>query len=48
VDFAPHGHRIQRSGAWDHGHMLAVSHAGGRFEAAASPRFPVAWAAALP
>jgi gamma-glutamyltranspeptidase/glutathione hydrolase len=42
------GHRIERSGPWDQGRVLAVSHAGGRFEAAASPRFQVAYAAALP
>jgi len=47
VDFARRGHRIQHSGAWEHGHMLAVTHAGGCFEAAASPRFQVACAAAL-
>jgi len=48
AELARRGHRIQRSGPWDHGRLLAVTHAGGRFEAAASPRFQVAYAAALP
>ncbi len=44
------GHRIRRSGAWDHGRVTAVARdaASGRFEAAASPRFRLAYAAALP
>jgi gamma-glutamyltranspeptidase/glutathione hydrolase len=48
AELARRGHRIQRSGPWDHGRMLAVTHAGGRFEAAASPRFEIAYAAVLP
>ncbi len=44
------GHRIQKSGPWHHGRVMAVSvdPASGRCEAAASPRFQVAYAAALP
>jgi gamma-glutamyltranspeptidase/glutathione hydrolase len=42
------GHRMQRSGPWDQGRLLAGTHAEGRFEAAASPRFQVAYAAVLP
>jgi gamma-glutamyltranspeptidase/glutathione hydrolase len=44
------GHRIQRSGAWEHGRVLAVAHdpASGLLEAAASPRSKVAYAAVLP
>jgi gamma-glutamyltranspeptidase/glutathione hydrolase len=44
------GHRIQKSGPWHHGRVMAVSvdTASGRCEAAASPRFQVAYAAALP
>jgi gamma-glutamyltranspeptidase/glutathione hydrolase len=43
------GHRVRSSGPWEHGRVLAVSHdASGRLEAAASPRFQIAWAAALP
>ncbi len=48
AELARRGHRIQRSGPWDHGRMLAVTHAGGHFEAAASPRFQIATALALP
>jgi gamma-glutamyltranspeptidase/glutathione hydrolase len=48
AELARRGHRIQRSGPWDQGRLLAVTHAQGRFEAAASPRFQVATAAALP
>ncbi len=48
VELARRGHRIQRAGPWDHGRVLAVTHADGRFEAAASPRFQIAYAAALP
>ncbi len=49
-ELAARGHRIQRSGPWDHGRVLAVSRdpESGLFEAAASPRFQVAWAAVLP
>ena len=42
------GHRIQRAGPWDHGRVLAVTSRDGRYEAAASPRFQVAYAAVLP
>jgi gamma-glutamyltranspeptidase/glutathione hydrolase len=43
------GHRVRASGPWEHGRVLAVSHdASGRLEAAASPRFQVAWSAVLP
>ncbi len=43
------GHRVATSGPWEHGRVLAVSHhSSGRLEAAASPRFRIAWAAALP
>jgi len=48
AELARRGHRVQPSGPWDQGRVLAVTHAGGRFEAAASPRFQVAYAAALP
>ena len=48
AELARRGHRMQRSGPWDQGRLLAVTHAEGRFEAAASPRFQVAYAAALP
>jgi gamma-glutamyltranspeptidase/glutathione hydrolase len=46
-ELARRGHRIQRSGRWDHGRLLAVTHSEGCFEAAASPRFQVAYAAVL-
>ena len=44
------GHRVRRGGPWEHGRVLAVSRdaASGRCEAAASPRFAIASAAALP
>jgi gamma-glutamyltranspeptidase/glutathione hydrolase len=44
------GHRVRRSGPWEHGRVLAVARdpANGLCEAAASPRFAVAAAAALP
>lgn len=48
AELARRGHRIQRAGPWEHGRVLAVTSADGRFEAAASPRFQVAYAAALP
>ncbi|MCP4003250.1 MAG: gamma-glutamyltransferase family protein [bacterium] len=43
------GHRVQRSGPWEHGRVLAVTHdaSTGLFEAAASPRSVIAYAAAL-
>ena len=44
------GHRIRRSGPWDHGRVLAVARnpGSGLCEAAASPRSGVAYAVALP
>jgi gamma-glutamyltranspeptidase/glutathione hydrolase len=44
------GHRLERKGPWDHGRVLATAAepAGGPCEAAASPRFAVAYAIALP
>jgi gamma-glutamyltranspeptidase/glutathione hydrolase len=44
------GHRVVIGGPWDHGRVLAVGidAESGRLEAAASPRFRVAYAAALP
>ena len=44
------GHEIRRGGPWEHGRVLAVSRdpATGCCEAAASPRFAIAAAAALP
>jgi gamma-glutamyltranspeptidase/glutathione hydrolase len=44
------GHRLRPSGPWAHGRVLAATHdaATGLCEAAASPRFRVAAAAALP
>jgi gamma-glutamyltranspeptidase/glutathione hydrolase len=48
AELARRGHRLQRGGRWDQGRLLAVTHADGRFEAAASPRFQVAYAAVLP
>jgi gamma-glutamyltranspeptidase/glutathione hydrolase len=44
------GHRVQRCGPWEHGRVLAVAmdRDSGRFDAAASPRHRVAYAAALP
>jgi gamma-glutamyltranspeptidase/glutathione hydrolase len=44
------GHRIRRSGPWLHGRVMAVTHhpESGLFEAAASPRSQVAYAAVLP
>jgi gamma-glutamyltranspeptidase/glutathione hydrolase len=47
-ELARRGHRIVRAGPWEHGRVLAVTSASGRFEAAASPRFQVAYALALP
>ncbi len=43
------GHRVHGSGPWEHGRVLAVSHDAktGLFEAAASPRSVVAYAAVL-
>jgi gamma-glutamyltranspeptidase/glutathione hydrolase len=44
------GHRVRRSGPWEHGRVLAVARdpVTGVCEAAASPRFAIAAAAALP
>ena len=44
------GHRVRRAGAWSHGRVLAASFDPdtGRCKAAASPRFQVASAIALP
>ena len=44
------GHRLDRKGPWEHGRVLAatVDPAGGPHEAAASPRFAIAYAIALP
>ena len=44
------GHRLRRAGPWEHGRVLAVARdpASGVCEAAASPRFAIAAAAALP
>src|SRR5262245_47885074 len=44
------GHRVRRSGPWSHGRVLAAAFdpATGLCEAAASPRFQVAYAIALP
>src|SRR5262249_15209059 len=44
------GHRVDRRGAWEHGRILAATAdpAGGPNEAAASSRFAVAYAIALP
>lgn len=44
------GHRVRRGGPWEHGRVLAVARdpATGLCEAAASPRFAIAAAAALP
>jgi gamma-glutamyltranspeptidase/glutathione hydrolase len=47
---AARGHRIERKGGWEHGRVMAVTHREdtGLFEAAASPRFAVAYALTLP
>jgi gamma-glutamyltranspeptidase/glutathione hydrolase len=47
---AERGHRLDRKGPWEHGRVLAaaVDPAGGPHEAAASPRFAIAYAIALP
>jgi gamma-glutamyltranspeptidase/glutathione hydrolase len=44
------GHRLERKGAWDHGRVMAAAFdpSGGPQEAAASPRFAIAYAVALP
>ena len=47
---AARGHRVERGGPWEHGRVLAASFdpSGGPNEAAASPRFAIAYAIALP
>jgi hypothetical protein len=47
---AARGHRIERKGPWEHGRVLAATcdPSGGPNEAAASPRFAIAYAIALP
>jgi gamma-glutamyltranspeptidase/glutathione hydrolase len=47
---ARRGHRVERKGGWEHGRLLAVTHqpATGVVAAAASPRFRIASAIALP
>ena len=49
VELERRGHRLRRSGPWEHGRVLAVARdpASGTCEAAASPRSAVAAAAAL-
>ena len=52
-ELAARGHRVRSSGPWSHGRVLAVtarqrSQGGRLLEAAASPRFQVAYAAVLP
>ncbi len=49
-DLAALGHRVCCSGPWSHGRGMAVTRdpEGGCPEAAASPRFQVAYAAVLP
>ena len=49
-ELARRGHLLRSSGPWSHGRVLAVRSdpRGARQEAAASPRFQVAWAAVLP
>jgi gamma-glutamyltranspeptidase len=44
------GHRLHRKGPWEHGRVLAatVDPSGGPEEAAASPRFAIAYAIAVP
>ncbi len=44
------GHRVRRGRSWEHGRVLAVTHdpESGQLEAAASPRFQIAYAAVLP
>jgi gamma-glutamyltranspeptidase/glutathione hydrolase len=48
AELARRGHLVRKAGPWEHGRVLAVTQRGGAFEAAASPRFQVAYAAALP
>jgi gamma-glutamyltranspeptidase/glutathione hydrolase len=47
---AARGHVLERKGAWEHGRVLAATHdpETGTVEAAASPRFGVAYAIVLP
>jgi gamma-glutamyltranspeptidase/glutathione hydrolase len=50
ADLEARGHRVDRSGPWEHGRVLAVARSpeSGLVEAAASPRSRVAYAAVLP
>ena len=50
LELEARGHRVRRSGPWSHGRVLAAAFdpATGLCEAAASPRFQVAYAIALP
>jgi len=50
ADLEARGHRVDRSGPWEHGRVLAVARnpESGLVEAAASPRSRVAYAAVLP
>jgi gamma-glutamyltranspeptidase/glutathione hydrolase len=47
---AARGHVLERKGPWEHGRVLAATHdpETGTVEAAASPRFAIAYAIALP
>ncbi len=49
-DLAARGHRVRCGGPWSHGRVMAVTRdpESGCLEAAASPRFQVAYAAVLP
>jgi gamma-glutamyltranspeptidase/glutathione hydrolase len=49
-DLAARGHRIERKGGWEHGRVLATcwDPQTGLLEAAASPRFGIAYAIVLP
>ena len=50
AELARRGHRLERKGAWEHGRVMgaAFDPGGGPLEAAASSRFAVAYAIALP
>ncbi len=49
-ELAARGHRVRCSGPWSHGRVMAVTRdpESGCLEAAASPRFQIAYAAVLP
>jgi gamma-glutamyltranspeptidase/glutathione hydrolase len=49
-DLAARGHRLERKGGWEHGRVLATcwDPQTGLLEAAASPRFGIAYAIVLP